>query len=421
MYLYFTLGFALITILVDLYFFRFLKKQFKPSLQVNSFKWLKISYWSFTLLSVIFYIIAASYYFAQVPPPVIARTYIYGVLFIILLSKLTGIAFYLLDDVKSMMAYLFRKSNNKSLSTVGDKMSRASFIRKTGTVASLLPFTGLMYGVVKSAYDFRVIRQKVVSNKLPDALHGLSIVQISDIHTGSFLNTSFVSPAVKLINDLQLDLILFTGDLVNERSEEAIPFINEFKHLEASQGVYSVLGNHDYGDYYYQPGDEDGRKHNRMVMKQVQEEMGWDLLLNTNKTLSVKGAQLGLTGVENWGRHARFQKYGDLDLALKEADTALFNILLSHDPSHWDIIVKNHSFPVDLTLSGHTHGFQMGVEIPGYVKWSPSQYMYPQWAGLYHQHEKQLYVNKGLGFLGYPGRLGMLPEITYIELQKELT
>jgi hypothetical protein len=252
---------------------------------------------------------------------------------------------------------------------------------------------------------------------LPDALHGLRIVQVSDIHTGSFISRRPFEEAVALINAQNPDLVLFTGDLVNEIAEEAEPFIDVFKAIKAPLGVYSVLGNHDYGDYFYPAGDEQGRIHNRQLMKLINTKMGWNLLLNEHRVLHYKGAKIGLIGSENWGHAARFPKYGDLDKATAGMETCDLNLLLSHDPSHWEAEVVEKRPEIDITFSGHTHGFQMGIEIPGF-KWSPAKYLYKQWAGLYKQGHQHIYVNRGLGFLGYPGRLGILPEITVMEVQQ---
>ena len=211
----------------------------------------------------------------------------------------------------------------------------------------------------------------------------------------------------------------FTGDLVNEVAEEAKSFTDIFGNIEASQGVYSILGNHDYGDYFYPKGDLEGRKHNYTLMQKYHHSMNWDILLNENRVIEKNGKKIEVIGVENWGNQGRFQKYGDIDRAKMTDSDADFKILLSHDPSHWNAkVLKDHK-DIDLTLSGHTHGFQMGVEIPGFVKWSPSQYMYEQWAGLYEENGQMIYVNRGLGFIGFPGRVGILPEITVIELSSE--
>jgi len=262
-----------------------------------------------------------------------------------------------------------------------------------------------------------VINVKLHAPGIPKQFNGFKIVQISDIHTGSFISDSPMKDAVKIINDQNADVIFFTGDLVNEVAEEALPFIDVLKNISAKHGVYSILGNHDYGDYFYQKNDLEGKKHNFAVMRDVHQQLGWDLLLNEHRSIENNGERINIIGVENWGSSKRFQKHGDVSRARLGMDDDAFKILLSHDPSHWDAFVRKEHRDIALTLSGHTHGFQLGIEIPGYIKWSPSKYLYKQWAGLYQEAGQWIYVNRGLGFLGYPGRLGMLPEITVIELQ----
>jgi predicted MPP superfamily phosphohydrolase len=278
-----------------------------------------------------------------------------------------------------------------------------------------------MYGVVKSAFDYNLIRVKLKTPNLPEAFNGLRIVQISDIHSGSFISDGPLRSAVKMINDQNPDIVFFTGDLVNELAAEALPYIDVLKQIRAKYGVYSILGNHDYGDYFYQKGDLEGRANNKAQMIDIHHQMGWDILLNENRVIEKDNQKISVIGVENWGSAARFQKYGDVTAARQLEKDCDFKILLSHDPSHWDAKVRKEHSDIDLTLSGHTHGFQMGVEIPGYIKWSPSQYLFEEWAGLYQKDSQWIYVNRGLGFIGYPGRLGILPEITVIELEKSLS
>jgi predicted MPP superfamily phosphohydrolase len=365
-------------------------------------------------------LIAISYYILKVPPPPFARTYITGFIFIVLISKITGVFFFIIDDLKNVIHWFVTTLSATILKKENDsrKIGRGTFIKQSGIVVSAIPFTGLMYGVVKSAFDYNVIRVKLKSPNLPDAFNGFKIVQISDIHTGSFISPSPLRDAIKMINEQNPDVVFFTGDLVNELASEALPFIDEFKQISAKQGIYSILGNHDYGDYFYQKEDRVGRANNKAQMIDIHHQMGWDLLLNENRVIEKNGQKIAVIGVENWGHNARFQKYGDLTIAKQKAEESDFKILLSHDPSHWSAQVRKEHRDIDLTLSGHTHGFQMGIEIPGYIKWSPSQYLYDEWAGLYQKNGQWIYVNRGLGFLGYPGRLGILPEITVIELEK---
>lgn len=420
MYLSFIFISLLIIALVDTYFYYSMSQVVKgPQRRKSVPAWLRYSYWGFTLFTLIFFLIAAYYFIAKVPPPKFARIYISGFIFIVLISKLFGVTIFLVDDLKNLILFIKRKLfPTVQASNDGSKnITRSVFIKQSGLIVSAVPFVTMMYGVLKSAFDYNVIKVKVTSSKIPPQFHGFKILQISDIHTGSFISDGPLKDAVKIINEQNADLVLFTGDLVNEVAEEALPFVNILKGINAPFGKFSVLGNHDYGDYFYQKEDLKGKLHNYSLMREIHHDMDWDLLLNDKRIIEKDGAKLGLTGVENWGAGGRFQKYGDLRLAESKADSGDFNILLSHDPSHWNSIVRYEHPEIDLTLSGHTHGFQMGVEIPGYIKWSPSQYLYEQWAGLYKDKDQMLYVNCGLGFLGYPGRLGILPEITVIELE----
>jgi predicted MPP superfamily phosphohydrolase len=256
----------------------------------------------------------------------------------------------------------------------------------------------------------------VPSPNIPDAFHGYKIVQISDIHTGSFMDTSALHKAFDIIMQQGADLILFTGDLVNNKAEEADGFEEVYRKLKAPHGVYSVLGNHDYGDYVQWDSPEEKRK-NLESLKDVHKKAGWRLLMNEHVPIEKDGQKIALMGIENWGGNMHFPKYGRMDLAHRGTEEYPFKILMSHDPSHWEKQVQTEYKNIDLTLSGHTHGMQFGIEIPGF-KWSPVKYFYKQWAGLYKQDNQFLYVNRGLGFLGYPGRLGIWPEITVLELQK---
>jgi predicted MPP superfamily phosphohydrolase len=296
-------------------------------------------------------------------------------------------------------------------------MTRGKFISYSALTLAAIPFGTMIYGMLKTAFDFKILKSKVPIANLPSSFEGLKIVQISDIHSGSFLSNLHFKNAVKLIMQEKPDVIFFTGDLVNDRSDEAEPFKKIWKELNAPFGVYSILGNHDYGDYVIWDTPEE-KQANLERLFEIHKEMGWNLLLNEHRILEKNGEKIGLIGVENWGAALRFPRKGDMEKAQTGMEEVPVKILLSHDPSHWDAkILKEHP-DVDLTLSGHTHGFQFGIEIPGF-KWSPSQYVYPQWAGLYTQGKQHLYVNRGLGFLGYLGRVGIRPEITVLELTSQ--
>ncbi len=416
MYLKFILIGILILLSVDLYFYRALKGTFKnlPSFP-NTI--LKVSYWLFTLFTIGFMFYAASFFIAQTPPPKFARTYIMGVLLIIALSKLIGSIFLMVYDLLKLTTWLSKKILKKSITPTekSNGISRIEFLKKTALIASIIPFSTLMFGVLKSAFDYTIHQQKLKIPNLPSAFKGLKIVQISDIHTGSFISTAPLEKAIKLIAQQQPDVIFFTGDLVNDITEEALPFIDTLKTITAPMGVYSILGNHDYGDYFYKKEDLEGKAHNYQLMEAVHKKLGWKLLRNENHILEKENERLAILGVENWGSELRFQKFGDIDKAKVGCLATDVKLLLSHDPTHWDAHVLPNHPDIAATFSGHTHGMQFGVEIPGF-KWSPSQYIYKNWAGLYEQKQQQLYVNRGLGFIGYPGRVGILPEITVIEL-----
>jgi len=293
-------------------------------------------------------------------------------------------------------------------------ISRYTFISQTALVIGGVLSAGLAYGI-SNRYRYQLIRVKILLKNLPEEFKGMKIIQISDIHSGSFDDPTAVAKGVEAIMNEKPDLIVFTGDLVNERAEEVVPYLEIFSRLKAPMGVYSVLGNHDYGDYVSWPS-EMAKRENLEMLKQHHADLGWRLLVNEHVLLKRNKQQIALIGTENWGAR-RFAKYGDMKKAvagLENADVPT-RILLSHDPSHWEYEIRKDYRDIALTLSGHTHGMQFGIDIPGF-KWSPVQYVYKQWAGLYQDENQYLYVNRGYGFIGYQGRLGMLPEITLIEL-----
>ena len=416
MYLKFIL-IAIFLIIIDLYYYRALKsfvKNYTPILK-NTFK---ISYWIFTLVTIIFMFVAAAYFSDKTLSLPFTRTYVMGVIMIIGLSKLIGTLFILIHDIFQFIIWLINKTPSKSNNSENKiSISRIDFLKKTALIASIIPFSTLMFGVLKSAFDYTIHHQKLKIPNLPNAFKGLKIVQISDIHTGSFISKDPLEKAIKMIEDQQPDIIFFTGDLVNEITEEALPFMDTLNKIKAPLGVFSILGNHDYGDYFYPKDDTEGKAHNYTLMKAVHKKLGWNLLLNENYILRKDNERLAILGVENWGSELRFPKYGDIDKAKEGCLTDDVKLLLSHDPSHWDAHVTPNHPDIAATFSGHTHGMQFGIEIPGF-KWSPSQYIYKNWAGLYAEKNQQLYVNRGLGFLGYPGRVGILPEITVFTLSE---
>lgn len=295
---------------------------------------------------------------------------------------------------------------------------RRKFVSWSLIALAAVPFVGMLYGMVQGKYNFRVISKKLAFRNLPRSFHDYKIVHISDIHIGSFTSKKEVQQAIDTVNAQRPDLILFTGDLVNNRADELDGWMDVLNQFKARDGVYSILGNHDYGDYV-QWDSAFAKAENLRNLKERESQLGWRLLLNESVTIERDSENIKLVGVENWGG-GRFVKYGDLDKATEGVKTKDFKILMSHDPSHWDAQVRKHPSHIDLTLSGHTHGMQFGIEIPGFIKWSPASWIYRQWAGLYQDlaKEQSIYVNRGFGFLGYPGRAGIWPEITVLNLQR---
>jgi len=334
-------------------------------------------------------------------------------------GKLFVLLIMLIDDARRLVMWLIHffvpAANTTTTSFIEKGMSRSTFLRQVALLVGGTMLGGFIYGV-SNRYKYRVRRVQLKLDKLPAAFKGLKIVQVSDIHTGSFDNHHAVAHGIQKVLDEKADIIFFTGDLVNNHTEEVDKQYQQlYAQLKAPLGVYSILGNHDYGDYAQWPSDA-AKKKNLQDLKDMQAAMGWRMLNNENVVLERNGDKIAIIGVENWSAKANFPKYGDMAKAYTGLDSSIpVKILLSHDPSHWDAQVTTGYPDVQLTLSGHTHGMQFGIEIPGF-KWSPVKYMYKNWAGLYKQGEQYLYVNRGFGFLGYPGRLGILPEITVIEL-----
>ena len=296
---------------------------------------------------------------------------------------------------------------------------RRKLISQIAIGLAAIPFASLLYGMFRGKYNFKVLSYKLEYDDLPEAFEGFKIAQISDIHSGSFDNPKKVQYGVDLVNAQDADVVFFTGDLVNNRAEEILPWIQTFRKINAKHGVYSILGNHDYGDYSPWESPE-AKKKNMEDLKKAQKKMGWDLLLNESRFIEKQGQRIAILGVENWGSGG-FKKAGDLNKALSNVDAEDFKILMSHDPSHWEAEVIPHPFNIHLTLSGHTHGMQFGIEIPGWIKWSPIKWRYKQWAGIYEKLNQRLNVNRGFGYLAYPGRVGIWPEVTVITLNRAKT
>lgn len=334
----------------------------------------------------------------------------------LLLGKLLASLVVGIDDLRRGITWVARQSGRgagAAAPSAGAAISRSQFLSWLGLLAGGSIVATLVYGF-SNKYDYRVRRLKLRFPNLPPAFRGLRILQLSDIHSGSFDNADKVARGIDMALAERPDIIFFTGDLVNNHTDEVLPYVELLSRLQAPMGVYSILGNHDYGDYASWPSPE-AKAENLQRLKDIQASMGWTMLNNTNTVLERGGQRIALIGVENWSAKLHFPKYGDLAEAYRGVEELPFKILLSHDPSHWDAEVRPRYGDIDLMLAGHTHGMQFGVEIPGF-RWSPAQYAYKEWAGLYREGAQRLYVNRGYGFIGYPGRVGILPEITVIEL-----
>lgn len=346
------------------------------------------------------------------------RSLVFGGLILNYFPKLFFIIFLLLDDIRRFFTWIAVKLNlvNLQHEVAVDGIPRSEFLLKSGLLLASVPLVSISYGIVSGAHDYRVKRIKLPLKNLPASFHGMKIAQISDIHTGSFFNKRAVVGGVEMLMCEKPDVAFFTGDLVNDMASEVKDYIDIFAKVKAPLGVYSTLGNHDYGHYVQWPS-EHAKARNLENLKQAHKLMGWDLLNNENRILRQGGDQLAIIGVENWGAGSRWPKHGRLDAAVKGTDDAAVKLLLSHDPTHWDAQVLKAHPDIDVTFSGHTHGCQVGIEI-GNFRWSPAQYFYKQWAGLYEEGDQMLYVNRGFGYIGFPGRVGMPPEITVFELIK---
>ena len=345
------------------------------------------------------------------------RTTVFAIIAGLFFAKIIAMLFFLTDDLRRGVQWVGGKLfiSNKPDPATGEaeKISRSLFLSWAGMIAGGGVFASLIYGF-GNKYRYQVKKINLSFGNLPLAFSGLRIVQISDIHCGSLTNKEAVKKGVVMIMKQKPDLILFTGDLVNNVATEMKDYMDVFNQFQAPLGVYSILGNHDYGDYVRWDSPEE-KSANLEQLKKVHQELGWKLLLNEHAIIERGDEHIALIGIENWSAKANFTKYGDLKKAYTGAAPYPFKILMSHDPSHWEAEVVTEYPDIDLVLSGHTHGMQFGVEIPGF-KWSPVQYFYKQWAGLYKKEKQKLYVNRGYGFIGYPGRVGILPEITVIEL-----
>lgn len=399
--------FIIVYILVDIYAFQAVKTLTKNS-------WIHGIYLFFSLailaaLLYEFYTIGAGKVLD------INAMYVFGIFLAFFVPKLIIIIFMFSEDIGRFFVGIFMKVAGSDETPF--MSSRRKFVSTIALGIAAIPFASLIYGMVQGRYNYRVLKYALEFDDLPDAFDGYTITQLSDIHSGSFDNRKEVEYAINLANEQKSDIMVFTGDLVNNLADELDDWKELFSTLNAPDGVFSVLGNHDYGDYVRWNNSQEKAK-NLQKLKDIQKEMGWELLLNENRYLERKGQKIALIGVENWGLNG-FKQVGDLDKASQGVSKEDFKIVLSHDPSHWQAQIKENPHNFHLTLSGHTHGMQFGVEIPRVLKWSPIQYRYKNWAGIYEEFGRYINVNRGFGFLGYPGRVGIWPEITVIQLKKK--
>ena len=407
---------VVIWVLVDLYFFQAIRTvtaNLNP-LTRSSIHW---GYWILEggfLLLVLYLAVGARVSFWSKD-----FGWMLGLMILSMVPKLIVVPLFLIEDVGRFFAAVYNWFSNTVGSTqdapVDVFVARRKFVSQLALGIAAVPFAGILHGLFRGKYSFQVRRADLSFRDLPDAFDGFRITQLSDIHAGSFTDVEAAVRGLALANEQESDLILFTGDIVNNEARELEPWFDALAGLKAPHGKYSVLGNHDYGDYKHWefPG---AKEDNLRQLKDMQREAGFRLLLNEHVEIEKDGERICLLGVENWGLRG-FHQYGDLNKTLANVDDSQFKILLSHDPSHWEAETIKHAKHIHLTLSGHTHGMQFGVEVPGF-KWSPIQYIYKQWAGAYAIGVKKLYVNRGYGFLAFPGRVGIMPEITVITLRK---
>ncbi len=404
---------VVIMVLIDLYVFQAVKlvsHDASPKVKLSIY----IIYWTVSIIGILLMILLPFINYESWPRSV--RTYLFAIVVALFFAKIIAVVFIMLDDVRRGIQWASSKlffQNTEGEEITDEKISRSLFFSWVGLAAGGGLFATLVYGF-SNKYNYEIRKVKLAFENLPASFKGLKIVHISDIHSGSFTDKKAVAKGVDLIMQQNPDLVLFTGDLVNDRAHEMTDYLDIFKKLSAPLGVFSILGNHDYGDYAVWESKE-AKIANLEDLKKVHSGVGWRLLMDEHVSLERGNERIALIGVQNISGKRTFHSYGNLGKAYEGSQQYPFKILMSHDPSHWDAEVRPKYSDVDLTLAGHTHGMQFGLEIPG-LKWSPVQYIYKQWAGLYENGKQRLYVNRGFGFIGYPGRVGILPEITLIEL-----
>lgn len=393
--------------IIDFYAFQAFKT-------VTKNQWVHILYWVLTLLVIGNFV----YYFYGLNRSDFGNAHGYAFAFLIalLIPKMIMLVLMFGEDVFRVPQAMYRYFTEGEAAKGNYLPSRRKFISQIALGLAAIPLASILYGIYKGKYNFKVLKYTLHFEDLPKAFDGYRLTQISDVHSGSFDNPKKVNYAVDLVNEQQSDVILFTGDMVNNKAEEMHPYIDMFSKLKAKDGMYSVLGNHDYGDYIRWESDE-AKKKNLNDLINLQKQIGFDVLLNENRFIEKNGERLAIVGVENWGAGG-FKKAGDLNKAAQGVNADDFKILMSHDPSHWEKEVIQDNYHYHLTLSGHTHGMQFGIEIPGWFKWSPVKWRYKYWAGIYKELGQYINVNRGFGYLAFPGRVGIWPEITVIELKR---
>lgn len=394
----------IIFLIVELYAFQALKTATKN----------KIFHWIWLGISVVVYsqFFYTLFSWSREDGQTRSFQYSFGLVLLFLIPKIIMLIVMFGEDIYRVLVKGYRFVSSSDIKTLP---GRRKFISQLALGLASIPFASFLYGMTKGKYNYKVLKYELAFDDLPEAFNGFTITQISDIHSGSFNDKEKVQYAVDLVNEQESDMLLFTGDIVNNKAEEMDDFIEMFGGLKAPYGKYSILGNHDYGDYADWKTKAD-KQANFDAIKGIHPKIGFELLLNESRFIEKNGERIALIGVENWGQG--WKKAGDLKKASLEVDKNDFKVLMSHDPSHWEYEVKKNDFNYHLTLSGHTHGLQMGIEIPGFLKWSPSSFIYKQWAGLYEEFGRYVNVNRGFGFHGFPGRVGIWPEVSVIKLKK---
>jgi predicted MPP superfamily phosphohydrolase len=410
--MYFVPFLSLLIFAIDYYVWQaFRTATHQSSAQIQLFT--RYAYWGFTSL-----IIAGIWAYNFMPlhfwKNEIRITFM-AMVMISVITKLFIIVFLLIEDITRIIRWSFQnvKMRISPDEYAPGNISRNEFLSKAALAVGAVPAATFAFGIISGAHDYRVEKISLKIPNLPKAFKGMRIAQVSDIHTGSFFNKTAVKGGVEMMMREKADVIFFTGDLVNNEAKEVKDYFEIFSKLKAPLGVFSTLGNHDYGDYVRWNSPE-AKKQNLKDLMKAHELMGYDLLMDEHRFIEESGEKLAIIGVQNIGV-GRFPWYGNLGKAYAGTEEASTKLLLSHDPTHWNAEVTKKFKDIDVAFAGHTHGTQFGVKI-GNFKWSPAQHVYKQWAGLYKEGEQQIYVNRGYGYLGYPGRVGMPPEITVFTL-----